>query len=621
MKFARFAAAVSLLAIASACSATHSGTNASFLPQSERAPGAAAPANVVKDPGFEKDDSKYWKQCGSTPVQFTTAAAHAGKYSAFAGTTSWPEVNGTSAICQTVVVPKNGFLQFWVRQDTDDQVKYAWQEAAILDAAGKKTLKQLYKVAGETNGWQLRGPYDLSAFAGQSVTLQFGINGTGYSSAFTNQYVDDVSLTGGKLPPPVTPTPGPISATTPIEHVIIVLQENRTFDNIFHGYPGANTATYGVDSGGKHVALHQAHLMTPWDPAHGFEDWQVEYDNGGMNGFDHEQLDGGTAPYKDFAYTYAQQSDVQPYWDLAKEGVIGDNTFADHRSQSYAGHLYPIAGAAGPISASLPGWYVADNPETGGSCAEPGQGEAVNIQTGSTSKQYTSCFDFQTLGDLLDAKHVSWKYYVDSADKDGQVSGYASIKHDYEGPAWSNVATPETTIFQDLQDGTLPAVSWVIGTYANSDHAGQYVPSSNGPTWVTSVFNKVGASKYWKNTAVILIYDDWGGWYDHVKPVTWNKYEPGFRLPFVVVSPYAKRGYVSHAVHYTSSILHFVEKDFGLGSLGVTDAKSDALDDVFDFTQAPLGYVPVKAAGTFEQLFESNLPRYDIPPARPEDRD
>jgi len=182
------------------------------------------------------------------------------------------------------------------------------------------------------------------------------------------------------------------------------------------------------------------------------------------------------------------------------------------------------------------------------------------------------------------------------------------------------VVTPETTIFSDIKDGKLPAVSWVVGTVENSDHAGQTVPSSNGPTWVSSVFNAVGESKYWKNSVIILIYDDWGGWFDHVKPVTWDAYEPGFRIPFVVVSPYARRGYISHRIHYTSSILHFIEVDFGLGSLHVTDARSDALDDVFDFSQSPLQYLPVKFSGSFERLFESDL----TPEGRPlsiEDRD
>jgi phospholipase C len=622
LKYQRLALAAVLLGAATACAgpATQrdAGGAAGFVPAAVTGAPVGATmvspslANVVKDPGFE-DGGAYWQQCGTVKAKFTTAQAHTGKYSELGGSISWPEINGTQAVCQTVTVPKNGRLQFWVRQDTDDQIKYAHQAAYITKMSGVR-LKTLYREANETNGWKLRGPYDLSAFAGQKVVIEFEVLGTGYGTAFINQYVDDVSLTSGALPPPKSPPPSPIPGnSTPIRHVIIVLQENRTFDNIFHGFPGANYAKVGLGPNGN-IPLHEAHLMTSWDPAHGVEDWRTEYNNGSMTGFTFEQLDGGTAPYKNFAYTYAMQSDVQPYWDLGKEGVVGDAMFASHRSQSYAGHLYPIAGASGPISPSLPDWYVADNPQDGGSCAEPGTGEAIDIKTGSTGKNYTSCFNFRTLGDLLDAKKVPWRYYVDSSDKVGQVSGYASIKHTYEGEDWADVVTPETTIFQDIDEGRLPAVSWVIGTYANSDHAGQTVPSSNGPTWVTSVFNAVGESKYWKDSVIILTYDDWGGWYDHVKPVTWNAYEPGFRLPLVIVSPYAKRGYVSHDAHYTGSILRFIEKVWGLGSLGTTDAKSDAFDDVFDFTQKPLNYIHVKADGTFQQLFETNLPQYGAHP-------
>jgi phospholipase C len=340
-----------------------------------------------------------------------------------------------------------------------------------------------------------------------------------------------------------------------------------------------------------------------------------------MNGFDLERLDEGHGAPKDFAYGYARRQDVRAYWDLAREGVLADAAFADHRSQSYAGHLYPIAGASGPIDAADPHWYAANNPSGGSSCADVGSGEAINLLTGATNKVYASCFNFETIGDRLSVRGVSWRYYVDSSDKEGTVSGYSSIAHVFDGKQWANVVSPETSIFSDIENGSLPAVSWVIGTYANSDHPGQDVPSSNGPTWVTSVFNAVGKSRYWRDSAIILTYDDWGGWYDHVKPATFDYFEPGFRIPLVIVSPYAKRGYVSHHVHYTGSILHFIERIYGLRSLHTADARSDAFEDCFDFAQRPLPYVPVKLPGSFERLFETNLPQYGAHPTDPSVRD
>lgn len=541
--------------------------------------------------------------------------------SAFAGTLHAPELDGDAAICQSVKTPRDGKLQFYVLRRTNDERYYAWQTAQLLDSRGV-VVRTIYKVADDEPGWQFEGPFNLHDLAGRRITLKFAVHGNGYSRTYVSQYVTGIWLGSGAPPsPPPSPAPSPIPGKTPIKHVIIVLQENRTFDNIFHGYPGANHARVGYGSDGRRIRLFELPLMTPWDPGHEYENWLLEYNGGGMNGFDRETLDHGKHAPKNFAYGYARRSDVRPYWDLAREGVLGDATFADHRSQSYAGHLYPIAGASGPIDANDPHWYAANNPSGGSSCSDEGSGEAIDILTGATNKTYTSCFDFATIGDLLTARAVSWRYYVDSNDKEGTVSGYSSIAHVFNGRQWANVVSPETTIFSDIENGTLPAVSWVIGTYANSDHPGQHVPSSNGPTWVASVFNAVGKSDYWKSSAVILTYDDWGGWYDHVKPVTFDYFEPGFRIPLVIVSPYAKRGYVSHNVHYIGSILHFIEHTFGLGSLHASDARSDLFQDCFDFRQPPLRYVPVRAPGSFERLFETNLPAYGTHPQDPSERD
>jgi phospholipase C len=576
--------------------------------------------NAVRNPGFE-EGLRFWQQCGSVAVSLSVKHPNGSGRSAFAGTSAAPELDGDAAICQRVTVPKDATLQFYVDQQSNDQLQYAWQTAQLLGDDGS-LVRTLYRVDSYTKGWSFKGPYDLRDFAGRRLTLRFGVHGNGYSRTFVNQYLSGVWLGNGSGPrPPPSPSPSPIPGNTPIKHIIIVLQENRTFDNVFHGYPGANYARVGYNHLGKTVRLPELPLMTPWDPSHDYENWLIEYNDGGMNGFDLETIDYGKGAPKNFAYGYARRSDVQPYWDLAREGVLGDATFADHRSQSYAGHLYPIAGASGPIAPELVHWYAADNPSGGSSCADEGTGEAIDILTGATNRQYTSCFNFKTIGDLLTARGVSWRYYVDSNDKEGTVSGYSSIAHVFGGKQWSNVVSPETTIFSDAENGTLPAVSWVIGTFANSDHPGQDVPSSNGPKWVTSVFNAIGESPYWKDSVIILTYDDWGGWYDHVKPATFDYFEPGFRIPLVIVSPYARRGYISHDVHYIGSILHFIEYTYGLPSLHTSDARSDRFGDCFDLREKPLPYIPVNAPGSFEALFDTNLPSYGRHPQSPSERD
>ncbi|MBV8374347.1 MAG: hypothetical protein JO302_02455 [Candidatus Eremiobacteraeota bacterium] len=605
--------AFALMTAAGLAAGACSGPPTATLPHADPA------ANVILDPGFESGGFRYWKQCGSVPAKITSAKSHSGNYSEFGGTDARPEINGDAAVCQTVTVPPYGRFSFWTNATTTDTVQYAWESAALLDPGGR-TLTTLYQAAANTNGW-LKKNFDLSSFAGKRVRIRFDVHGNGYPKTFINAYVDDVSLISGTPSPSPSPSASPV-AGSPIRNVIIVLQENRTFDNLFHGFPETDYATSGKSSTGRRIPLRPVRLMTPWDPSHDYSDWETEYNGGAMDGFDKIAIDYGSGAPKDFAYSYALQSDVRPYWDLAKEGVIADEMFADHRSQSFAGHLFPIAGASGPIAPDEPNYYAADNPSGGESCAGPGTGPAVNLITGREDRQYTSCFNFPTIADLLDRKGVSWKFYIDSASRYDYVSSFSVIKHVYDSPEFTNnVVSPETTILGDIENGNLPAVSYVVGTFSNSDHPGQRVPSSNGPRWVTSVFNALGRSRYWKSSVVILVYDDWGGWYDHVKPRTFNAFEAGFRIPLVIDSPYARRGYVSHRVHYVGSLLHFIEANWNLGSLHTSDAHSDALEDCFDYRQRPLRYIAVNAGNPLGVLVDADLPWYGTQPHDPKLRD
>jgi len=158
------------------------------------------------------------------------------------------------------------------------------------------------------------------------------------------------------------------------------------------------------------------------------------------------------------------------------------------------------------------------------------------------------------------------------------------------GPEWkTNITKQPTIIFSDISSGTLPEVSWIVPDQNNSDH-----PSNidDGPSWVASIVNAVGNSKYWDSTAVVIVWDDWGGFYDHVKPPMFDKWGGlGFRVPMLIVSAYARKGgasqggLVSHTHYEFGSILKFVEDDWGLGSLGTTDQRANSIDDAFDFTQ------------------------------------
>jgi phospholipase C len=173
------------------------------------------------------------------------------------------------------------------------------------------------------------------------------------------------------------------------------------------------------------------------------------------------------------------------------------------------------------------------------------------------------------------------------------------------GTEWgTNVSMPETNIFTDVSDGTLPAVSWVIPEDDNSDHLGE--PEDNGPEWVASVVNAVGQSSYWNSTAIVILWDDWGGLYDHAAPACLSKSQCrddqgglGFRVPTIVVSPYAKlgkssqAGYISHTQYEFGSILKYVEDNFNLGSLGTTDARATSIGDVFNYNQKPRAFTVI----------------------------
>ena len=159
--------------------------------------------------------------------------------------------------------------------------------------------------------------------------------------------------------------------------------------------------------------------------------------------------------------------------------------------------------------------------------------------------------------------------------------------HGY-GADWKHISTPNTNVFSDVKAGRLPAVSSVIPTIFDSDHPAS--GCNGGPRMVTRVIDAIGTSKYWKNTAIILFWDDWGGWYDPVPPRQFNYTSLGMRIPMILISPYAKPHFISETTYNYGSILKFVEETFKLGSLGTTDKTANSLADSFDYSQPPNGF-------------------------------
>jgi phospholipase C len=219
------------------------------------------------------------------------------------------------------------------------------------------------------------------------------------------------------------------------------------------------------------------------------------------------------------------------------------------------------------------------------------------------------CFDRESIMNLMNAQRISWHYYLESGGS-GDWNAVDAIKSIREGPSYPNVIWPSARVLDDIRLQNLPDVTFVTPSAAESDHAGR--TNGSGPSWVASVVNAIGESSYWDHAAIIVTWDDWGGWYDHVAPRIYDSYELGFRVPMIVISPYAKRGYVSHDNYEFGSILKFTEETFGLPSLGTTDLRSNDLSDCFDFDAKPRPFKPIHAKFS-AQYFERLPVSYESP--------
>lgn len=410
---------------------------------------------------------------------------------------------------------------------------------------------------------------------------------------------------GGRTNSAPSPSPqNPLSQK--IQHVVVVVQENRSTDNLFHGLAGADIANEGVNSQGQVIPLTPLPLANDYDLSHNHQAFVAMYDGGRMDGAD-KVLVGCVSgavgcPPPNPQFKYVNPSDVAPYFQLAEQYTFADRMFQTNQGPSFPAHQFIISGTSAPTATSI--YYAAEDPVTPAGASEVGCDAPANSYvllidpSGVESSKQFPCFEHPTVVDLLDSRTISWRYYTPMP---GSLwTSPNAIQHLRFGPDWSaNVINSATQVLSDISNGELPRVSWVIPTGQSSDHASSN--DGSGPSWVASIVNAVGNSPYWSTTAIFIVWDDWGGWYDHVAPPIYNSYEYGFRVPLIVVSPYAKQHYVSHVTHDFGSILRFIEKDFNLSSLGYADARADDLSDCFDLSQSPVAFrsIPAKHDASF----------------------
>ena len=383
---------------------------------------------------------------------------------------------------------------------------------------------------------------------GESV-IAAGRPKDGYIQAST------VQVCSGNAWPHATPPPQP---TGQIDHIIFVIQENHSFDNYFGTFPGTDgfPAAPVLDRRNGLADLVPYHLttVTPGDLDHSWKNRQAGLSgNGKKAGVDSH----GVPLWSPRAMGYYDQRDIPNYWFYAHQFTLADHFFSSLMGPTLPNRLYTVAGGnAGIIS-----------------------NNELLPHVGLT---------MPTLPEQLTAAGVSWKYYVGSALPQSYsplnpLPAFAAFR---EQPKLRSRIVKNSQYFQDLRNGTLPAVSWIAPDMAESEHPPYDVQT--GMWYVTTLINALMESPYWQNTALVLTYDENGGFYDHVIPPMIDQTGLGIRVPALIISPYARPGIVDHTVFSHSSVLRMIEDRFRIRHLGERDASANTLIDSLDLSQDPL---------------------------------
>ena len=375
-----------------------------------------------------------------------------------------------------------------------------------------------------------------------------------------------------------------------IDHFVFIMQENRSFDSYFGTYPGADGIPAGVTVpgplGNRVAPFHDPNDINRGGP-HGWDNSAADIDGGKMDGFLVQSWRSVNArAFAPGATTTGNPRDVlgwhdwreiPNYWDYARLYGLQDRMFESVSSYSLPSHLYMLAA------------------QSGGYVGKTGAGSVQPIP---------SQYDFPEITELLQSGTISWKYYVTPGTQPDVENGhivnvlpsqpqsaktyslwnplpaFPKVRTD---PQQFNRLVDTSEFYSDCASGTLPQVSWVIPSGQLSEHPPASV--SAGMAYVTGLVNAVMKSRDWDHTAIFIAWDDWGGFYDHVPPPSVDEFGYGIRVPGLVISPYAKQGYIDHKTASFDSWLKIVEERYGVASLTARDSVAYDLTDAFDFTQ------------------------------------
>jgi phospholipase C len=446
------------------------------------------------------------------------------------------------------------------------------------------------------------------------------------------------------------------------KHVIVIVQENRSPDNLFQGLCtppfGKKTSCsttptgsqYNIQTGKWLDKTSSTGTTTPipisldnnYDPSHSHAAFTSMCD---LNTSGVCQMDGaanndcnGTCPSRP-AYHYATNANsvLNPYLTLATSYGWANYMFQTNQGPSFPAHQFLFGGTSAPSADDdAIGTFAAENmgPTTNlaaGCIAIAGTTVKLITPQNETQTIYP-CFDHETMADLFDAINVSWKYYTPNA---GSVeTAPDAIDHicvpneptggECTGADWVNdVVIKPSQVLTDIASCKLANVSWVIPSGKNSDHP--RLNTSGGPSWIASIVNAIGNNPkcknkevYWDNTAILITWDDWGGWYDHEPPTflagVQGDYQYGFRVPFVVVSAYTPAAYVDNTRMDFGTVLRFLENNFGIleGSLNFADARASGdLAEFFNLKQVPRSFQTIPAPLDANYFINDNSPLTD----------
>ncbi len=397
------------------------------------------------------------------------------------------------------------------------------------------------------------------------------------------------ACTGGRRKRPVasrTMTDAVTSIETrwPIKRVIYLMPENRSFDNLFATFPGANGSTVGLKWGREVPLLPSPHWL-PGDLPHDRAAFLNSVNGGTYDGFAIGQFG------DPWAYTYHEESKVPVYWQWARDYVLCDDFYCSVGGPSYPNHLFFVAGQSGGVF---------DNPENievrkdehgtfkSWGCDAVGEDVFVLVKDdkGNVTKHDT-CFNFRCVPEQLEEIGVPWAYYSASPYQPGYIwNALTAIAGVFHTDLWRpERIRPVDRIVEDIRADRLPAVTWVTPRFELSGHP----PESTcfAQNWVASIVNAVMRSPGWEHTAIFIAWDMWGGLYDHVPPPVVDAIGYGYRVPCLVISPYAAKGMVDHARADLCAPLRFIADNWGLPYLTERIAGSHNFEHVFDFRRNP----------------------------------